>query len=111
MVSFTIVVHIFIDFICQQLLLFISSPYGRKFAGCITLEELAMIIQSLEHSPSEKELQDMIDEAAAADGDGTIKFAKFLGLMANNIKVKTHEKMQEGKALNKWCTDDQDSRM
>ncbi|XP_056167470.1 calmodulin-like protein 11 isoform X1 [Syzygium oleosum] len=63
--------------------------FAKDGDGCITLEELAAIIRSLDHSPSEKELQDMIDEAAAADGDGAIEFAKFLGSMANNIKEDT----------------------
>ncbi|XP_030456664.1 calmodulin-like protein 11 [Syzygium oleosum] len=57
--------------------------------GFITLEELEMIIRSLDYSPSEKELQDMIDKAAAADGDWAIEFAKFLGSMANNKKEAT----------------------
>ncbi|KAI6693319.1 hypothetical protein NL676_021029 [Syzygium grande] len=31
----------------------------------------------------------MIDEDAAANGDGAIEFVKFLGLVANNIKEAT----------------------
>lgn len=55
-------------------------------AGCITVEELATVIRSLDQNPTEEELQDMISEVDA-DGNGTIEFAEFLNLMANKMKV------------------------
>ena len=55
--------------------------------GCITIEELATVIRSLDQNPSEEELQDMISEVDA-DGNGTIEFAEFLNLMAKKIKVQ-----------------------
>ncbi|KAK3417463.1 calmodulin-like protein 11 [Eucalyptus grandis] len=75
--------------------------------ACMTLEEFAAIIQSLDHSPSKKELQDMIDKAAAADGNGVIEFAKFLGLMAYNIKEAADEE-EELKEAFKVFDKDQD---
>ncbi|KAL3727151.1 hypothetical protein ACJRO7_031973 [Eucalyptus globulus] len=74
---------------------------------CMTLEEFAAIIQSLDHSPSKKELQDMIDKAAAANGNGAIEFAKFLGLMAYNIKEAADEE-EELKEAFKVFDKDQD---
>ena len=55
--------------------------------GCITVEELATVIRSLDQNPTEQELHDMISEVDA-DGNGTIEFAEFLNLMAKKMKVK-----------------------
>ena len=55
--------------------------------GCITIEELATVIRSLDQNPSEEELHDMISEVDA-DGNGTIEFAEFLNLMAKKIQVQ-----------------------
>lgn len=55
-------------------------------AGCITVDELATVIRSLDQNPTEEELQDMISEIDT-DGNGTIEFAEFLNLMANKMKV------------------------
>ncbi|XLU30997.1 hypothetical protein S245_067063, partial [Arachis hypogaea] len=52
---------------------------------CITVEELATVIRSLDQNPTEEELQDMITEVDA-DGNGTIEFDEFLNLMAKKIK-------------------------
>lgn len=54
--------------------------------GCITVEELATVIRSLDQNPTEEELQDMIREVDA-DGNGSIEFAEFLNLMAKKVKV------------------------
>jgi hypothetical protein len=54
--------------------------------GCITVEELATVIRSLDQNPTEEELQDMISEVDA-DGNGTIEFDEFLNLMARKMKV------------------------
>ncbi|PNX62202.1 calmodulin-like protein 11-like, partial [Trifolium pratense] len=53
---------------------------------CITVEELATVIRSLDQNPTEEELQDMINEVDA-DGNGTIEFVEFLNLMAKKMKV------------------------
>ena len=54
--------------------------------GCITLDELATVIKSLETSTTKEELQTMMDEIDV-DGNGTIEFGEFLNLMARKIKV------------------------
>lgn len=61
-------------------------------AGCITIQELATVIKSLDQNPSEEELHDMINEVDA-DGNGTIEFAEFLTLMANKVKVSETSKL------------------
>ncbi|MED6145816.1 translation elongation factor EF1B gamma [Stylosanthes scabra] len=59
--------------------------FDKDGDGCITVEELATVIRSLDQNPSEEELQDMITEVDA-DGNGTIEFDEFLNLMAKKIK-------------------------
>ncbi|CAN1279829.1 Calmodulin-like protein 8 [Linum perenne] len=64
-------------------------------AGCITVEELATVIRSLDQNPTEEELHDMITEVDA-DGNGTIEFAEFLSLMARKIKeTDAEEELKE----------------
>ena len=58
-----------------------------RLLGCITVEELATVIRSLDQNPTEEELRDMITEVDA-DGNGAIEFAEFLNLMAKKMKVK-----------------------
>lgn len=56
--------------------------FDKDGDGCITVEELATVMGSLQgHRPSEDELGEMIRDADA-DGNGTIDFAEFLALMA-----------------------------
>ncbi|XP_030472915.1 calmodulin-like protein 11 [Syzygium oleosum] len=69
--------------------------FDKDGDGCITLEELATVIRSLDQNPTEKELQDMINEVDA-DGNGTIEFAEFLNLMANKMKeTDAEEELKE----------------
>lgn len=72
-----------------RLIEFSSVSYYELCAsslGCITVEELATVIRSLDQNPTEEELQDMISEVDA-DGNGTIEFDEFLSLMAKKVKV------------------------
>lgn len=55
-------------------------------SGCISIEELATVIRSLDQTPTEEELNNMIKEVDA-DGNGTIEFGEFLNLMAKKMKV------------------------
>ncbi|RCV19397.1 hypothetical protein SEVIR_3G397500v4 [Setaria viridis] len=56
--------------------------FDKDGDGCITVEELATVMGSLQGTrPSAEELREMIRDADA-DGNGTIDFAEFLGLMA-----------------------------
>jgi len=57
-----------------------------ELTGCITVEELATVIRSLDQNPTNEELQDMINEVDA-DGNGTIEFVEFLNLMAKKMKA------------------------
>uniref|UniRef100_A0A7N1A5M2 EF-hand domain-containing protein n=1 Tax=Kalanchoe fedtschenkoi TaxID=63787 RepID=A0A7N1A5M2_KALFE len=61
------------------------SLFDKNGDGCITIEELATVIRSLDQNPTEEELQDMITEIDC-DGNGTIEFNEFLSLMAKKIK-------------------------
>lgn len=54
--------------------------------GCITLDELATVIKSLENSTTKEELQTMMEEVDV-NGNGTIEFGEFLNLMARKMKV------------------------
>ncbi|PON87152.1 Parvalbumin [Trema orientale] len=55
--------------------------------GCITIDELATAIKSLDQNPTEDELQSMISEVDI-DGNGTIEFGEFLNLMARKMKLR-----------------------
>ncbi|CAL5416233.1 unnamed protein product [Camellia sinensis] len=73
------------------------SLFDKDGDGCITVEELATVIRSLDQNPTEEELQDMISEVDS-DGNGTIEFTEFLNLMANkmkNWKSKKNRKNEE----------------
>ncbi|XP_047336213.1 calmodulin-like protein 8 [Impatiens glandulifera] len=59
--------------------------FDKDGDGCITVEELATVIRSLDQNPTEEELRDIISEVDA-DGNGTIEFSEFLTLMANKVK-------------------------
>lgn len=48
--------------------------------GTITIEELRIAMRSFGQNPSDKELQDMVDDIDI-DGNGTIEFSEFLSLM------------------------------
>ncbi|XP_054822260.1 calmodulin-like protein 11 isoform X1 [Prosopis cineraria] len=69
--------------------------FDKDGDGCITLEELATVIRSLDQNPTDEELQDMISEVDA-DGNGTIEFAEFLTLMAKKMKeTDAEEELKE----------------
>ncbi|KAE9445816.1 hypothetical protein C3L33_22294, partial [Rhododendron williamsianum] len=71
------------------------SLFDKDGDGCITVEELATVIRSLDQNPTEEELEDMITEVDA-DGNGTIEFKEFLNLMANKIKeTDAEEELKE----------------
>ncbi|PIA45098.1 hypothetical protein AQUCO_01700557v1 [Aquilegia coerulea] len=60
--------------------------FDKDGDGCITIDELATVIRSLDQNPTEEELLDMINEVDV-DGNGTIEFEEFLNLMAKKMKV------------------------
>ncbi|KAF5752340.1 calmodulin-like protein 11 isoform X2 [Tripterygium wilfordii] len=69
--------------------------FDKDGDGCITIEELATVIRSLDQNPTEEELLDMISEVDA-DGNGTIEFTEFLNLMAKKMKeTDAEEELKE----------------
>ncbi|MCL7025024.1 hypothetical protein MKW94_021092 [Papaver nudicaule] len=69
--------------------------FDKDGDGCITIDELATVIRSLDQNPTEEELQDMIKEVDV-DGNGTIEFGEFLTLMAKKMKeTDAEEELQE----------------
>ncbi|KAF1896316.1 hypothetical protein Lal_00018599 [Lupinus albus] len=76
------------EVLSEEQILEIKEAFGlfdKDGDGCITVEELATVIRSLDQNPTEEELQDMINEVDA-DGNGTIEFVEFLNLMAKKMK-------------------------
>merc|ERR1712233_104878 len=61
------------------------SLFDKDGDGTITTKELGTVMRSLGQTPTEAELQDMINEVDA-DGSGTIDFAEFLSLMSKKMK-------------------------
>ncbi|KAL8026355.1 hypothetical protein ABFX02_14G021200 [Erythranthe guttata] len=78
----------------EQILEFQSAftLFDQDGDGCISIEELGIVMRSLNQNPTEKELRDMINEVDS-DGNGTIDFDEFLNLM-------TAKKMQVSDVLN-----------
>ena len=54
-------------------------------AGTITTTELGTVMRSLGQSPTEEELQEMVNEVDA-DGSGAIDFQEFLTLLARQMR-------------------------
>ncbi|MBA0570692.1 hypothetical protein Golob_004308 [Gossypium lobatum] len=69
--------------------------FDKDGNGCVTVEELAMVIGSLDRYPTEEELHDMITEFDA-DGNVAVEFAEFFNLMAKKMKeTDAEEELQE----------------
>lgn len=51
------------------------------------MEELAVVIQSLDEHPTTEEIQEMINEVDP-NGNRTLDFSEFLEIMATKLKVK-----------------------
>ncbi|CAL9763826.1 unnamed protein product [Musa acuminata subsp. burmannicoides] len=69
--------------------------FDKDGDGSIALEELSTVIKSLGLKPFQEELQGMISEVDV-DGNGTIEFAEFLGLMAHKMKdIDSEEELKE----------------
>ncbi|XP_028123939.1 calmodulin-like protein 8 isoform X1 [Camellia sinensis] len=88
----------------KHMFLFIFlSPFW--FTGCITIEELATAVKSIDQIPTEEDLQSMISEVDV-NGNGTIEFGEFLHLLAT--KMKESEAEEELKEAFKVFDKDQD---
>ena len=60
------------------------SLFDADGDGTIDTRQLGTVMRSLGQNPTERELQDMIDDVDC-DGNGTIDFPEFLTLMANRM--------------------------
>ncbi|KAH0760326.1 hypothetical protein KY290_016399 [Solanum tuberosum] len=61
--------------------------FDKDVHGCITIEELAAVIRSLDENPTEEELCHMISEVDADHHDnGTMEFTEFLNLITKKMK-------------------------
>ncbi|XP_061970374.1 calmodulin-like protein 8 [Populus nigra] len=79
--------------------------FDKDGDGCITFEELATVIKSLDDSATDEELHIMISEVDV-DGNGTIEFGEFLNLMAR--KMRENDAAEELKEAFKVFDKDQD---
>ena len=61
--------------------------FDKDGDGTIVKEELAIVMASLGHEASDRDLDNMIAEVDE-DGNGEIDFAEFLQMMAKNVKVR-----------------------
>ncbi|KAI3981001.1 hypothetical protein MKX01_025566 [Papaver californicum] len=59
--------------------------FDKDGDGCITIDELATVIRSMDQNPTEEELQEMMREVDV-NGNGTIEFVEFLNIMARKMK-------------------------
>ena len=63
--------------------------------GTITIKELGTVMRSLGQTPTDADLQDMINEVDV-DGNGTIDFSEFLTMMARNMSdIDIEEEIKE----------------
>ncbi|KAL7112972.1 hypothetical protein ACP275_04G034800 [Erythranthe tilingii] len=70
------------------------SLIDKDSDGVITVEELALAIQSLNEHPTSEEIQEMVNEADS-DGDGTVDFQEFLIVMSSKIKENVVEEIKD----------------
>ena len=69
--------------------------FDKDHDGKIATKELGSILRNLGQNPNEAELKRIIEEVDS-DGNGTIDFKEFLGLMVNRMKdTHTEEELLE----------------
>ncbi|KAM3306870.1 calmodulin-like protein 8 [Capsicum chacoense] len=60
--------------------------FDKNGDGCITIEELATVIRSLDQNPTEEELYNMISEVDNDHDNGIMEFNEFLNLISKKMK-------------------------
>ncbi|MCE0481384.1 calmodulin-like 3 [Datura stramonium] len=65
--------------------------FDKDGDGCITIEELATVIRSLDQNPTEEELCHMISEVDADHDNGAMEFTEFLNLISKKMKETDQE--------------------
>ncbi|XP_009596618.1 calmodulin-like protein 8 [Nicotiana tomentosiformis] len=72
-----------------------EALFDKDGDGCITIEELATVIRSLDQNPTEEELYRMISEVDA-DENGITEFTEFLNLITQKMKeTDAEEELKE----------------
>ncbi|KAG8515958.1 Calmodulin-like protein 3 [Galemys pyrenaicus] len=66
------------------------SLFDKDGDGTITTQELGTVMRSLGQNPTEADLQNMVSEIDR-DGNGTVDFPEFLGMMARKMKDRDSE--------------------
>merc|ERR1711971_451023 len=69
----------------------VFSLIDRNANGAITIKELGSAMRSMGQSPTDEELQEMIEEVDL-NGNGTIEFSEFLSKMAGKMAFSPSEK-------------------
>lgn len=59
--------------------------FDTNRTGCITSSDLTAVMRNLGQNPSEKDIQDMVNEIDA-DGNATIEFDEFLNMMEQKMR-------------------------
>ncbi|KAL7076621.1 hypothetical protein ACQ4LE_004127 [Meloidogyne hapla] len=65
--------------------------FDKNGDGRITAAELGIVMQSLGHSPTDQELQEMVREIDE-DGNGSIELDEFVKMMSRKVKESESEK-------------------
>ena len=68
----------------------VFSLIDKNADGAITIKELGVAMRSLGRSPTEEELEEMINEVDT-NGNGTVEFSEFINKMAGKMAYSPNE--------------------